>query len=55
MRVKPKSAWYAACYGASTKRVKRLLRESNPRVPARKLAKVHKEIELDFRDWANVH
>ena len=55
MRVKKKSAWYAACYGASVKRVKLLLRKDNPRVPARKLAKAYKELEADFKKWAIVH
>lgn len=55
MRVKQKSAWYAACYGASNKRVKLVLKNDNPRVPARQIAKALKSIEYDFRMWSHVH
>ena len=51
MRVKQKSAWYAACYGGSIKRVEKVLREDNPRVPARLVAKEFKKIRTLFRFW----
>lgn len=54
MRVKYESAWFVACYGASVKCVKLLLRKDNPRVPARKLAKAYKELEADFKKWQSL-
>ena len=46
MRVKYKSACYVIGYGGSIKRVEKVLREDNPRVPARLVAK-------EFKRFAN--
>ena len=58
MRVKYKSACYVIGYGGSIKRVEKVLREDNPRVPARLVAKEFKKIRKLFgfgKDWRVVH
>jgi translation elongation factor EF-4 len=54
MRIKYKSALYAACYGGSYKHVKKLLKRDNKHVPARQRAKAFKLIKTDFNAFLGV-
>lgn len=44
-----KTVTYMAAYGGSKKRAKKIAKAANPRMPARKVAKI---VNLVFGDWS---